>query len=99
MSDDHNHSFTPYIIILVALLGLTGLTVGVAFIDFGKPWSDIVALAIAVTKATLVVSFFMHVKGSSPVIKISAIGGFFWLLIFFAIILTDVLTRGFHYTT
>lgn len=98
MSDHHDHSLKPYVLILVALLGLTGLTVGVAFIDFGKPWSDVVALAIAVTKATLVVSFFMHVKGSSPLVKISAVGGFFWLFIFFAIILTDILTRGFHYT-
>ena len=97
--DHHDHSVGPYVMILVALLVLTGVTVGVAFIDFGHPWSDIVAMVIAVTKATLVVTFFMHVKGSSPLIKMAAVGGFFWLIIFFAIILTDFLTRNFQYTT
>ena len=100
MADHHDdHSIMPYVMILGALLVLTGVTVGVAFIDFGKPWSDIVALAIALTKASLVVTFFMHVKGSSPLIKLSALGGFFWLFIFFAIILTDYMTRGFQYTS
>lgn len=100
MADHHDdHSITPYVMILGALLVLTGVTVGVAFIDFGKPWSDIVALAIALTKASLVVTFFMHVKGSSPLIKLSALGGFFWLFIFFAIILTDYMSRGFQFTS
>lgn len=96
---EHNHSIMPYVMILGALMVLTGVTVGVAFIDFGHPWSDIVALAIAFTKASLVVTFFMHVKGSSPLIKLSALGGFFWLFIFFAIILTDYISRGFQYTS
>ena len=90
----HDHSLKPYVMVLLGLFGLTALTVGVAYIDFGHPWSDVVALTIAVAKATLVVSFFMHVKGSSPVIKITTIGGFFWMLIFFALVLSDVLTRG-----
>lgn len=93
--DAHDHSLKPYVLVLLGLFGLTALTVGVAYIDFGHPWSDVVALAIAVCKATLVVSFFMHVKGSSPVVKLAAAGGFFWMLIFFALILSDFLTRGF----
>ena len=52
-----------------------------------------VAFAIAATKASLVVLFFMHVKGSTSMIKMSAVGGFFWLLIFGAFVLADVLTR------
>lgn len=39
------------------------------------------------------VTFFMHVKGSTSMIKICAAGGFFWLLIFGAFVLADVLTR------
>ena len=56
------------------------------------PWL-VVALAIALAKASLVVLFFMHVKGSTSLIKMAAVGGFFWLLIFGAFILADVLTR------
>ncbi len=37
--------------------------------------------------------FFMHVKGSTSMIKMAAVGGFFWLLIFGAFVLADVLTR------
>ena len=90
---EHGHSLKPYAIGLGALLILTWVTYGAALVDMGHPWSDLVALLIAVTKASLVVTFFMHVKGSTPLIKMSAVGGFFWLVIFFAFVLSDVLTR------
>ena len=93
MSESHDHSLKPYAFVLAALLVLTWVTYGAALVHMGHPWSDLVALAIAVTKASLVVVFFMHVKGSSPLIKMSAVGGFFWLIIFFAFVLSDVLTR------
>ncbi len=82
------HSLKPYVLILVALLILTAVTVFVATIDFGAA-NDLVALSIAMLKAGLVISFFMHVKGSTSVIKLAAVGGFFWLAIFVAIVMTD----------
>ncbi len=90
---EHHHSLKPYFFVLVGLLILTWITYGAALVHMGHPWSDVVALAIAVSKATLVVTFFMHVKGSTSLIKMAAVGGFFWLLIFFAFVLADVLTR------
>ena len=93
MSDHHDHSLKPYVFVLIALLILTWVTYGAALVDMGHPWSDVVAFIIAATKASLVVIFFMHVKGSTSMIKMSAIGGFFWLLIFGAFVLADVLTR------
>ncbi len=93
MSGDHNHSLKPYVLVLGALLVLTWVTYGAALIDMGHPLADIVAFAIAATKASLVVLFFMHVKGSTSMIKMSAVGGFFWLLIFGVFVLADVLTR------
>ncbi len=90
---EHHHNLKPYAFVLGALLILTWVTYGAALVHMGHPWSDLVALAIAMTKASLVVLFFMHVKGSTSLIKISAVGGFFWLLIFGAFILADVLTR------
>ena len=97
MSDRPGHIVNPYLFVLLALLVLTGVTYGVALIDFGHPWSDFAALAIAMFKATLVIVFFMHVRGSTSLIKIAALSGFFWMAIFFAIILTDYLTRVFVY--
>ncbi|MCP3962771.1 MAG: caa(3)-type oxidase subunit IV [bacterium] len=88
-----HHSLKPYVFVLVGLLILTWVTYGAALWDFGHPWSDLVALLIAMTKASLVVVFFMHVKGATPLIKMAAVGGFFWLLIFGAFVLADVLTR------
>ena len=93
MSESHDHSLKPYAFVLGGLLILTWITYGAALVHMGHPWSDLVALAIAVTKASLVVVFFMHVKGSSPLIKMSAVGGFFWLVILGVFVLSDVLTR------
>ena len=93
MSDRPGHVVNPYLFVLLALLALTGATYGVALVDFGHPWSDLAALAIALVKASLVVFFFMHVRGSTVLIKVAALGGFFWLMIFFALIFTDYLTR------
>jgi len=92
---EHSHSLKPYVLVLLALFGLTALTVGAAVIDFGKPWGDLVALAIALSKATLVVMFFMHVKGSTSVVKLTVLGGVFWLGILFVFTLCDYLTRSF----
>ena len=87
------HSLKPYIFVLLLLWTLTAATWGTALMEFPHPWGDVVAFLIAMTKATFVVLFFMHVKGSSPLVKLAAAGGFFWLLIFFAIILSDYLAR------
>jgi hypothetical protein len=54
--DDAHHIVGPpvYVVILIALLIGTALTVWASFIDLGF-WNPIIALAIATTKATLVV--------------------------------------------
>jgi cytochrome c oxidase subunit 4 len=90
----HHHSIKPYVLVLGALLVLTVVTYGAALVHFGHPWSDLIALVIALAKASLVVLFFMHVKGSTPLIKLVAAGGFFWLLLFFAFMLADYLERS-----
>ena len=73
---------------------LTAVTVAVAFIDLGA-FNDVVALAIAVTKAVLVVLIFMHVAHSSRMTKLSIIAGFLWLVILIGLTLTDYFSRGF----
>jgi len=49
---------------------LTAITVTVAFIDLGK-LNFPVALAVAIPKATLVILFFVHVKYSSRLTKLT----------------------------
>ena len=81
-----------YFVIFGALMVLTVLTYSVAKIDLGR-MNVIVALAIAVTKAVLVVLFFMHVRYSTRLTKVVVIAGFFWLAILIVLTLADYFTR------
>ena len=94
MSSHHVTPISVYLAIFGALMVLTGVTVWVAFQDFGV-WNDVIALVIAVSKATLVVLFFMQVYYSSRLSKITVVGGLLWLVILIGITMADYLTRGF----
>lgn len=83
-----------YFAVFIALLALTALTTGVAFIDLGGVGNIAVALAIAVIKAVLVALYFMHLRYSSPLTVIFAGAGIFWLGILVALTLSDYITRG-----
>jgi cytochrome c oxidase subunit 4 len=83
-----------YILIFLALMVGTALTVGAAFVDLGA-FNDAVALTIAVIKATLVVLFFMHVRDSARMTKLSIVAGFLWLAILIGLTLSDYWSRGF----
>ena len=82
-----------YYSVFAALIVGTALTVGAAEVDLG-PLNNVVMLAIACTKALLVILFFMHVRWSSRLTWVVAASGFVWLLILFGITMTDYLTRG-----
>ena len=82
-----------YYRVFVALLALTLITVGVAFIDLGR-LNAIIALTIAVGKALLVMLFFMHVRYGSRLIWVYAAAGFFWLALLLTFAVSDYLTRG-----
>jgi cytochrome c oxidase subunit 4 len=89
------HIVSPriYYVIFITLIVLTGVTVWVAFLDL-KFMNTIVALTIAVTKATLVVLFFMHVKYSTRLTWVVAASGVVWLAIMVALMMSDYLSRG-----
>jgi cytochrome c oxidase subunit 4 len=82
-----------YYAVFAALLVGTGLTVAVAFVDLGA-LNNVLMLGIAMTKALLVILFFMHVRWSTRLTWVVAASGFFWLLILFGITMSDYLTRG-----
>ena len=79
--------------VFLALLVGTALTVGVAFVDLGA-MNNVLMLDIAMTKALLVILFFMHVRWSTRLTWLVVASGFLWLLILFGITMTDYLTRG-----
>jgi cytochrome c oxidase subunit 4 len=82
-----------YLAVFASLMVFTLITVAVAFVDLGA-FNNVVMLGIAITKAVLVVLFFMHVKYSTRMIPLVAASGFFFLLILFGLTLSDYLTRG-----
>jgi cytochrome c oxidase subunit 4 len=81
-----------YYIVSAVLMLLLVLTVAAAQRDLGAANVPI-AVAIAIAKAILIVLFFMHVRYGSPLLRLFAAGGFFWLLIMLSFILADVKAR------
>jgi cytochrome c oxidase subunit IV len=82
-----------YFGIFAALMALTAATVWAAFQDFGI-LNTVVALGIAILKATLVILYFMHVRYSSGLVRISAAIGFVFLVILIGYVAADVASRG-----
>ncbi len=89
------HIVSPriYYAVFGALVFLTLLTTGVAYIDLGI-LNPIVALTIAVCKASLVVLFFMHVWYRGRLAWVFLGAGVLWLAFLIAFTLSDVATRG-----
>jgi cytochrome c oxidase subunit IV len=88
------HSQAFYIGIGVILLVLTIVTASVAFVNLGA-FNPVVALLIATIKATLVILFFMHVKGASEKLTGAVVASaFFFLMILLVLNLADYLTRS-----
>ena len=94
---DHEEHGGPglYAKVFVALLFLTGLTVGAAYIDLGAG-NVVVALIIATIKASLVALFFMHLRWEKPVNSIIAVAGFLFLGIFLMFDLIDATSRNYY---
>jgi len=79
--------------VFAALVILSLATTGVAFIDLGI-LNPIVALTIAVCKASLVVLYFMHVRYRARLTWVFIGAGVLWLAFLIAFTLSDVATRG-----
>jgi cytochrome c oxidase subunit 4 len=102
MSNDHaenGHIGYPGYLGVFAIL-----VAGTIFTYFSSFWdldgnlfpgaNTLLALAIAFTKMTFVMLFFMHVYWSPRLVWLSAIASFFWLAIMFAYTMQDYLTRA-----
>ncbi|HEY6490141.1 MAG: cytochrome C oxidase subunit IV family protein [Terracidiphilus sp.] len=104
--EEHEHHIVSpgiYALILGVLLLATALTVWASYVDLGEWhiaagltlfWNPVVALAIASTKMTLVVLFFMHIKYSRKLTKLTVASGLFVFLVLIGMTLADYFTRA-----
>lgn len=98
MSEPTHHAHTivspkVYGVIFGLLLCFTALTVFASLLELGS-FNTVVALTIAIIKGTLVILFFMHVRYSSRLTKLTVASGFFLLIILFMLTLTDYVSRA-----
>src|ERR1035438_8528967 len=93
MTTEHVDSVKTYAAVWIALLLMTALTTGVAYIDLGR-FSVVAALTIAAGKMLLVALFFMHVRHSTKLTKLVVLGGLLWLSILLFLTMADFATRS-----
>ncbi len=90
------HQVVPakvYVAVYFALIVFTITTVAVSRIDLGE-YNFIVAMTIAVIKASLVVWYFMNVRQSSSLTRLFVGAGFLWMAILIVFVLSDYVSRG-----
>ncbi len=92
---NEHHMVTPlqYSFVFGALLVGTIITVLAADVDLGV-LNPIIALAIACTKAVIVILFFMHVKYQSHLVKMTVFAGFFTFAVLITMTLCDYMSRA-----
>ena len=90
------HHITPvwqYVLVFFLLLVGTGLTVAASLFDMG--WANTpVAMTIAIGKALLVLLVFMELRHSTRMTALTAIAGFFWLVLMISAIMMDYWSRS-----
>lgn len=83
-----------YVLVCVALVALTFLTLGVSFLHLEGLWHVVFGLLIGAVKASLVVLFFMHILVSPRLTWVVVIVSIFWMGTLIVLTLTDYLSRG-----
>ncbi|MCF8260225.1 MAG: cytochrome C oxidase subunit IV family protein [Melioribacteraceae bacterium] len=89
-NEEHSHvtSYGTLVIIWLALLGLTSITVTVAGISLGM-YTLFVAMFIAAVKSALVINIFMHIKFEDPIFKVFLLVSALTLLVIFVLTFVD----------
>ena len=94
-----HHIVTPktygtVLVILAVLMALTCAFAKFEPLEFDSYAMNLgIALLIAGVKTFFVMSFFMHVKFSSKLVKVFAITAPLFMIIFFALVFSDYVTR------
>jgi cytochrome c oxidase subunit IV len=84
---------SSYIWVWLALLALLALTLGSSYVPL-HGLNATLNLVIACAKAALVAVFFMRLRVSDPIVRLTALAGLLWSLILIGLSLTDFLTRS-----
>ena len=79
--------------IYLTLMLLFAISLGAYFLNMGALHNPI-SYTISVLKSLLIITFFMEVKSSAPLIRVAVWSGLLWLAILISLSLTDYLTRG-----
>ena len=91
----HSHVSSPvfYVAIFIGLLMLTVLTVGQSYVDLGK-LNLLTVILIATLKASLVVTFFMHLRHDNKFHALMFVCGLLFIGVFFVYTMNDTDHRG-----
>jgi cytochrome c oxidase subunit IV len=90
----HGPSVSIYWVIFGCLTVLTVLTVAVSRVYLPPVGAVVVAFMIAISKATLVVTFFMHVKYDSKVLRILCVVPTLLTMVLLLALLPDIASHG-----
>lgn len=82
--------------VFLTLIVATFLTTVISYVDLGE-WNIVVALLIAVTKASLVAWIFMGVRYTTSLTKLFVVAGLVWLSILIILTYTDYTSRNWIY--
>jgi cytochrome c oxidase subunit 4 len=82
-----------YALTWLALLALALVTTLIGMLDLG-PFNMIIAITIALIKASLIAAFFMHALYESKLIRVIVAGGVVWFLIMLTLTMSDYASRG-----
>lgn len=85
---EHSPSYGIYIIVWLALMALTAVTVAVAGMDIDR-FTVATALIIASVKAYLVLTIFMHLRSESKAFVVFVLVALFFLGISFVLLFAD----------
>jgi cytochrome c oxidase subunit 4 len=88
----HHISYGTYVLVWLALIALTAITAVVSGINLAA-FTIVVALLIALTKASLVVNIFMHIKFEDKIFKVFLGIAGFTLFVIFSLTFSDVFFR------
>ncbi len=86
------HHVVPYVMIFLALVFLTAVTVAIAYVKFPSELINVMmALAVAIVKGSLVAFFFMHLKFEGKLIYLIFIVPLLLSILLIFAIIPDVL--------
>ena len=80
------------LLVYAALMVLLGLSVWVAVLELG-PATIYLSLGISLLKAGLILWFFMHLRSSTPLVRIVVLVSLLWLALLFALSFDDYVFR------